>query len=106
MRTWRSIEGLFVQSQDCCAPRIRALHKKIRRWHESALCASIMIGGFAPSSDCIAQTLDPSSVVVFCSASHVTYTVRLAKTIQLSFLHTLAYFSVMLQAIRTSKVPK
>ena len=33
-------------------------------------------------------------------------TVRLAKTIQLSFLHTLAYFSVMLQAIRTSKVPK
>ena len=73
MRTWCSIEGLFVQSQDCCALRIRALHKKIRRWHESALCASIMIGGFAPSSDCIVQTLDPSSVVVFCSASHVTY---------------------------------
>ena len=34
------------------------------------------------------------------------HTVRLAKTIQLSFLHTLAYFSVILQAIRTSKVPK
>ena len=33
-------------------------------------------------------------------------TVRLAKTIQLSYFHTLAYFSVMLQAIRTSKVPK
>ena len=33
-------------------------------------------------------------------------TVRLAKTIQLSFFHTLAYFSVMLQEIRTSKVPK
>ena len=31
---------------------------------------------FAPSSDCIAQTLDPSSVVVFCSASHVTYLQR------------------------------
>ena len=34
----------------------------------------VMIGAkcrFAPSSYCIAQTLDPSSVVVFCSASHV-----------------------------------
>ena len=33
----------------------------------------VMIGtecGFAPSSDCIAQTLDPSSAAVFCSASH------------------------------------
>ena len=49
-------------------PRIRALLKKIRRWHESALCTSIMIGTkcrFAPSSDCIVHTLDPSSVVVF-----------------------------------------
>ena len=39
-----------------------------------ALVCVVMIGtecGFAPSSDCIAQTLDPSSVVVFCSASHV-----------------------------------
>ena len=86
MRTWRSIEGLFVQSQDCCAPRIRALHKKIRRWHESTLCASIMIVGFAPSSDCIAQMLDPSSVVVFCSASHVTY-IFTAIVLHFSALH-------------------
>ena len=57
-------------------PRIRALRKKIRRWRESALCTSIMIGtkcGFAPSSGCIVQTLDPSSAVVFYSASHVNY---------------------------------
>ena len=42
------------------------------------------------------------TIVTICGQT----TVRLAKTIQLSFFHTLAYFSVMLQAIRTSKVSK
>ena len=34
------------------------------------------------------------------------HTVQGAKTIHFSFFHTLTYFSVMLQAILTSKVPK
>ena len=43
---------------------------------------------FAPSSDCIAQTLDPSSAVVFCSASHVTYNIVFAAMVlHFSALH-------------------
>ena len=52
---------------------------------------NIMLGTkfrFAPSSDCIAQTLDPSSVVVFCSASHVTYNIVFAAMVlHFSALH-------------------
>ena len=52
---------------------------------------NIMLGTkcrFAPSSDCIAQTLDPSSAVVFCSASHVTYNIVFAAMVlHFSALH-------------------
>ena len=47
------------------------------------LCAKC---GFSPSSDFLAQTLDPSSVVVFCSASHVTY-IFTAIVLHFSALH-------------------
>ena len=51
----------------------------------------------------VAKSACVCDFAVRCTQKERT-TVRLAKTIQLKFFHTLAYFSVTLQAIRTSKV--
>ena len=57
---------------------------------------------FAPSSDCIAQTLDPSSAVVFCSASHVTYNIVFAFCTSVLFI-VLSPATLDLQGYRCSQ---
>ena len=73
------------------AARSKAYDETALKYISVHFLCCIMLGTkcrFAPSSDCIAQTLDPSSVVVFCSASHVTYNIVFAAMVlHFSALH-------------------